>query len=77
MLKAPNDIISVNPTNRSATAKLIRRKKVRLGLLRFFQKTNMVKMLPTMMMKDSSMAANRTAITAALYIINPLDWPRD
>ena len=27
MLKAPNDIISVNPTNRSATAKLIRRKE--------------------------------------------------
>ena len=68
--KGPDAINSVNPTSRSATAKLIRRKEVRLSLLRFFQNTNMVKMLPTMMIKDSSMVANNSAITIiALYMI--------
>ena len=54
--KGADAISSVNPTSRSATAKLIRRKEVRFSLLRCFQNTNMVKMLPAMMIKDSSMA---------------------
>jgi len=64
IVKAPIDIGSAIPTRRSATAKLITRKVVRLSLLRFFQNTNMVKMLPTMMIKHSSIAANKTTVTA-------------
>ena len=75
MLKAPIEISSVNPTSRSATAKLIRRKEVRFSLLRCFQNTNIVKMLPTMMIKDSSMAANKITIIAVLYMIVPLNGP--
>jgi len=74
--KGPDAIGSVNPTNRSATVKLIRRKEVRLSLLRFFQKTNMVKMLPTMMIKDSIMAANESAIIIVeLCMIVCMNWP--
>jgi len=75
ILKAPNDISAVNPTSRSATAKLIRRKEVRLSLLRCFQKTNMVKILPIMIIKDPSIAANKTALIAVLLMIVPLNWP--
>jgi len=74
-MKAPNGTSDVNPTNRSATAKLMTRKEVRLRLLRFFQNTNMVKMLPTMMIKDSSMAAYKTTIIAVLHMIGALNWP--
>ena len=69
ILKAPNAIGSVIPTDRSATAKLIRRGEVRLSLLRCFQNTNMVKMLPTMTSKDSSIAINKATIMAVLYMI--------
>ena len=42
----PTTIGAVNPTERSATAKFIRRKEVRFSLVRCFQNTNMVKKLP-------------------------------
>jgi len=71
----PNAIGSVNPTSRSATAKLIRRREVHFSLLRFLQNMNMVKKLPTMMIKDSSMAANKSATIVVLYIIVALNWP--
>jgi len=76
ILKAPNDISAANPTSKSATAKFIRKKEVRLSLLRFFQNTNMVKMLPIIMIKDSSNTENKTTVTAVLYIIVPLNWPQ-
>ena len=74
--KAPNAIGSVNPTSRSVTAKLIRKKEVRLSLLRSYKNTNMVKMLATIMITDSNIAASKSAIIiAAVYMIAPLNWP--
>ena len=73
--KGPDAINSVNPTSRSVTAKLIRRNEVRLSLLRCFQNTNMVKILPTVMTKHSSMVANISAIIIiALYMIVSMNW---
>jgi len=68
----PNAIGSVDPTSKSATAKLIRRKEVLLRPLLFFQKTNMVKMLASMTIMDSIMADIKRAIIVVLYMIDAL-----
>ena len=68
-LNVPVDIGSVNPTSKSATAKFISRREVRFSLLRCFQNTNMVKMLPTIMKKDSKRVAQKITIIAVLDII--------
>ena len=56
-------IVDTTSRNISNLGKLIRRKEVRLSLLRCFQNTHVVKTFPTTMIKDSTVAANRTYVS--------------
>ena len=56
-------IVDTTSRNISNLGKLIKRKKVRLSLLRCFQNTHVVKTFPTTMIKDSTVAANRTYVS--------------
>ena len=56
-------IVDTTSRNISNLGKLIRRRKVRLSLLRCFQNRHVVKMFPTTMIKDSTVAANRTYVS--------------
>lgn len=56
-------LMNVGPTSRSATAKLMSRKEVRLSSLRCFQNTDIEKVLLVVMIKDSTKRRDKDTIT--------------
>ena len=69
----PTTIGAVNPTERSATAKFIRRKEVRFSLVRCFQNTKMVKKLPIKTSKETKTMTNRITREAVLDMADDAD----
>ena len=69
----PTTTGAVNPTERSAIAKFIRRKEVRFSLVRCFQNTNMVKKLPINTSKETKTTTNRITREAVLDMADYAD----